>query len=338
MTELPAKFEPEAVRVKSGPPLATVAGLMLERVGAGGGAVTLGESGLEAQRPPTQAAGLLTCTATLPCPATSPASTAMESCVGEIRVTVRGWPPTVAVAPGTKPVPVTARAKAGVPAATLAGARLARLGVGLILATVMVGLVAIRVYVSPRKKRTSYWPRVVGRVKAQVFVVVPASVLRKAYRTYVGFAAPTAARATQSLGLPGRLLIVAVTVNPGGPVVASTVTEGCVRVRVRALVVPPPGLGVTTVMLKLVAVVVRSAAWKAAVSWVGPTKIVGRETPLTWTTDPFTKLLPLAVSVKAGPHAANVLGEMDESVGAGLLTLSVAAGVVPPPGVKTVML
>src|SRR5882724_4160983 len=124
-----------------------------------------------------------------------------------------------------------------------------------------------------------------------------------------------AARATQSLGLPGRLLIVAVTPNPGGPVVASTVTEGWVRVSVRTLVVPPPGLGVVTVMLRLVDAVERSLARRAAASWVGPAKVVGRETPLTWTTDPFTKLLPLAVSVKAGPHAANVLGEMDESVG-----------------------
>jgi Ca2+-transporting ATPase len=112
-------------------------------------------------------------------------------------------------------------------------------------------------------------------------------------------------------------LIVAVTAKPGGPVVAFTATEGCVRVRVRALVVPPPGLGVVTLMLRLVAVVARSLADRAAVSWVGLTKVVGREVPLTWTMDPFTKLLPLAVWVKAGPHPANVLGAIEESVGAG---------------------
>ena len=49
-------------------------------------------------------------------------------------------------------------------------------------------------------------------------------------------------------------------------------------------------------------------------------------------------MAPLAVSVKPGPHAADVLGEIEESVGTGLLMLSVTAGVVPPPGVKTVML
>src|SRR6266511_4062793 len=245
MTELPAKFEPEAVRVKSGPPLATVAGLMLERVGAGGGAVTLSESGLEAQRPPTQAAGLLTCTATLPCPATSPASTAMESCVGEIRVTVRGWPPTVAVAPGTKPVPVTVRAKAGVPAATLAGARLARLGVGLILATVMVGLAGRE------------W--------------------RKVYGEYEGLAAPTAARESQLLGVLGGLLRVAVMVAPGGAVVVLTARQGPVTVRGSAFEVPPPGAGVKAVMLR-VPPAATSPARMVAESWLGPTKVVVRFT------------------------------------------------------------
>src|SRR6266700_2355308 len=127
--ELPAKFAPVAVREKPGPPPATVAGLMLESVGAGGGAVTLRARVLEAQRPPTQAAGLVTRTATVPWAATSAASTAMVSCVGELMVTVRAWAPTVAVAPLTKPEPVTVRAKAGLPAATLAGVRLARLGV-----------------------------------------------------------------------------------------------------------------------------------------------------------------------------------------------------------------
>ena len=89
-TEFPAKLEPEAVREKSGPPPPTVAGLMPESVGAGGGAVTLSDSALEAQRPPTQAAGLVTWTGSVPWPATSPARTVMESWVGEIRETGRG--------------------------------------------------------------------------------------------------------------------------------------------------------------------------------------------------------------------------------------------------------
>src|SRR6266545_5036788 len=109
--ELPAKFAPVAVREKPGPPPLTVAGLMLESVGAGGGGVTLSESVLEAQRPPTQAAGLVTCTAIFPWPATSPVCTAMASWVGEVTVTARGWPPTVTVVPLTKPVPAAVRAK-----------------------------------------------------------------------------------------------------------------------------------------------------------------------------------------------------------------------------------
>ncbi len=105
----------------------------------------------------------------------------MVSCVGELMVTVRAWAPTVAVAPLTKPEPVTVRAKAGLPAATLAGVRLARLGVGLILATVMGGLVATRVKARSWKKRNSYWPRAAGRETVQVLVVVPGREVRKAY-------------------------------------------------------------------------------------------------------------------------------------------------------------
>src|ERR1043166_8171624 len=82
-TEFPAKLEPETVRVKSVPPPATVLGDRLDSVGAGGGAVTLSESALEAQRPPTQAAGLVTCTGSVPWLANSPACPARASGVGE---------------------------------------------------------------------------------------------------------------------------------------------------------------------------------------------------------------------------------------------------------------
>src|SRR4030095_9305730 len=89
-------------RVKSAPPPATVLGDRLDSVGAGGGAVRLSDSAWEAQRPPTQAAGLVTCTGSVPWLATSPASTAMESCVGEMRGTGRGRPAAGGGAPGDK--------------------------------------------------------------------------------------------------------------------------------------------------------------------------------------------------------------------------------------------
>src|SRR4029434_7767912 len=48
----------------------------------------------------------------------------------------RACPPTVAVAPAAKPVPVTVSVKAALPAVTLAGLRLVMVGVGFTLATV----------------------------------------------------------------------------------------------------------------------------------------------------------------------------------------------------------
>src|SRR5499425_1815611 len=83
-----------------------------------------------------QEAGLVTTTARVPWPATSRPCTAILTCVAESTVTVRGWPPTVAVAPAAKPVPVTVSVKAALPAVTLAGLKLLMVGVGFTLATV----------------------------------------------------------------------------------------------------------------------------------------------------------------------------------------------------------
>src|SRR5262249_51012211 len=74
-----------------------------------------------------------------------------------------------------------------------------------------------------------------------------------------------------------------------------------------------------------------------AVSCVPLTKVVVRFEPLTWTMAPFTKFEPLAVSVKPGPPAVALLGEMLASDGGGLATVKVTAAEVPPPGVFTVM-
>jgi hypothetical protein len=62
------------------------------------------------------------------------------------------------------------------------------------------------------------------------------------------------------------------------------------------------------------------------------TNVVARADPFTCTTDPLTKLLPLTVSVNPAPPAVTLVGEMLDNVGAGLLTASVTADEVPPPG------
>src|SRR5262245_20864565 len=130
------KLEPVAVRVKAAPPAEAVVGLMLERIGAGvTDAVVLGAAMLaltlfDAHTAFAHGAGFVTTTARVPWLATSVACTAILICVAESTVTVRAWPPTAAVAPVAKPVPVTVSVKAALPAVTLAGLTLVMVGVG----------------------------------------------------------------------------------------------------------------------------------------------------------------------------------------------------------------
>ena len=144
-TEFPAKLLPVAVSVNAGPPAPAVAGLMPVSVGAGGGAVTPRLAVFEAHCPPTQFGGLATCTPTLPGEAMSAASTAMLTCVAETNVSVREAPPTVAVAPDAKPVPVSVRANPLDPAPTLDGLSPVMFGVGLMFSTATAALRAITV-------------------------------------------------------------------------------------------------------------------------------------------------------------------------------------------------
>src|SRR5215831_17458472 len=100
------------------------------------GAVTLKLTLFDVHTPLVQDAWFATWTETVPWVTTSVASSAILTCVVESTITVRAWPPTVAVAPAAKPVPVTVSVKAVLPAVTLAGLRLLMLGVGFTLATV----------------------------------------------------------------------------------------------------------------------------------------------------------------------------------------------------------
>ena len=63
-----------------------------------------------------------------------------------------------------------------------------------------------------------------------------------------------------------------------------------------AVDLPPPGAGFTTVT-EAVPAVATSVDWIDAVNCVLLTKVVARGDPFHWTLKPFTKLLPLTVSV-----------------------------------------
>jgi len=68
------------------------------------------------------------------------------------------------------------------------------------------------------------------------------------------------------------------------------------------------------------------------------TNVVVRLPPFQRTTDELLKFVPVAVSVNAALPATALVGEIELSVGAGLLIVNVEAPEVPPPGVglKTV--
>jgi hypothetical protein len=118
-------------------------------------------------------------------------------------------------------------------------------------------------------------------------------------------------------------------------VIVSGAGAACVIVKFRALDAAPPGFITVT---EAVPALVRSVAGIAAVSWVAPTKVVLRFVPFQSTTEPFTKLLPVTVSVKAGPPAAALLGERELNVGAGAACVIVKFRALDaaPPGFTTV--
>ena len=113
-----------------------------------------------------------------------------------------------------------------------------------------------------------------------------------------------------------------------------------VIVKVWALEVPPPGVGLKTVTLAVPAVAM-SVARIAAVSWVVLTNVVVRSVPFHLTTELEIKFVPLTVRVKAVPPAVADVGLRLVVVGTGLsgtLIVKVWELEVPPPGVglKTV--
>ena len=71
----------------------------------------------------------------------------------------------------------------------------------------------------------------------------------------------------------------------------------------------------------------------AAVNCVPLTNVVVSATPFHSTTEPLTKLLPVTISVNAGPPAVAEVCESDVRMETGLLIVKVTVLDVPPPGV-----
>jgi hypothetical protein len=104
-------------------------------------------------------------------------------------------------------------------------------------------------------------------------------------------------------------------------------------VKLTAFDVPPPGAGVFTVMGKFPAAAI-SETRICAVNLVALTNAVVRAVPLNRTTELFLKFVPLTVNVNASSPPVLLVGDSVVTVGTGLFTAKLSAGVdVPPPGV-----
>ena len=86
-------------------------------------------------------------------------------------------------------------------------------------------------------------------------------------------------------------------------------------VKVAPLLVPPPGLGLYTVKVAVPAEAISAAGTWAVNAVVRPppltTGVVVRLTPFHRTTELWSNVLPLTVSVKADPPAVALLGDRD---------------------------
>lgn len=130
-----------------------------------------------------------------------------------------------------------------------------------------------------------------------------------------------------------------VKVNAAPPAVALVgeivvmVGAGLFTVKATEFDVPPPGVGLVTVKLK-VPPVAMSEAGIAAVSCVALIKVVARVFPLNFTVELLTKFVPFTAKVNAPPPAVALVGERVVMVGTGFIaeTTNVTAVDVPPPG------
>jgi len=134
--------------------------------------------------------------------------------------------------------------------------------------------------------------------------------------------------------LDTKFVPVTISVNPALPAItvggerAVTPGAGLLTVNAVAAEVPPPGVGLVTVIFAVEAVAT-SAAVMLAVTCVELAKVVVLALPLKFTLDPFTKFVPFTVRVNAAAPAVTLEGERLATVGDGLL-ITKAAGAEPP--------
>jgi hypothetical protein len=321
------KLEPFTVSVKLGPKTRAVAGEILEMVGTG-----LSTASVKAADVPPPGEGLNTVIERLAPVATSAAVIWAVNWLAFTNVVVRLLPLTRTTEPEMNLLPFNVKVNAALPAVTLVGVILVKVGCGLL--TVRVTAVDVPPPGEGLNTVTEMVPAEamsLAGIAAVSWVLLLNVVLR-----FEPF--------TRTTDPDTKLVPFTVSVNAALPAVTvlgemlASEGAGFVTLTVSWPEEPPPGAALTTVITRLPAEAT-SPAGIAAVSWVELTKVVVREEPLTWTTDPATKPEPLTVSVKAPLPAVTLAGDTLVSDGAGLFTVNVKVALVPPPGVgvKTVI-
>ena len=111
-------------------------------------------------------------------------------------------------------------------------------------------------------------------------------------------------------------------------------------VKLRALLVPPPGVGLNTVTAAIPTVAILAAGTNAD-NCVALIYVVVSAAPFHLMAEVVTKLVPLVTNVNEPEPAVAILGDKPVSVGRGLVLVivNVSELLVPPPGVgvKTVI-
>jgi hypothetical protein len=325
-TELLTKFVPVSVIPVATAP--TVAELGAMDVSAGAGLLIAKLCPVDV---PPPGVGLKTVTEGVPELARSEAGTAAVSEVALTNVVVSAVPFQFTTEPATKFVPVTVSVNADPPVSAELGESEVSVGAGLLMVKVC--------------------PEVVPPPGA-AFVTVTETVLPFAM-SEAGTAAVSEVALTNVVtsAVPFQFTVepatkfvpVSVSVNVEPPAVADagemevSVGDGLLIVKTRSREVPPPGVGFAT-DTALIPPRATSDAGTLAVSEVSLTNVVVSGVPSHLTVDAPTNPVPVRVSVNVEAPAVTKVGEMEVSVGAGLLMLKVCAEEVPPPGVglKTV--
>lgn len=146
-------------------------------------------------------------------------------------------------------------------------------------------------------------------------------------------------RATDCALKPVPVIVIVVVASPTKVLVGETETvvgDGFNTVKVCVVVdVPPPGVGLVTVMVEVVAVK-KSLVVKNAESCVELANTVVREEPFQFTIEPFTKPVPVMVDVAPDAPAIAVLGKRFVIDGTRFNTANAVEVVEPPPGVGLV--